>query len=227
MKWRILDTGKASARENMQTDWSLLERLDEPILHFYDWKQNSVTFGHFIEPSSFLNLNRAERWKLDLARRPTGGGITFHLTDFAFSVLVPIGHEGYHVNVMDNYAFVNQRIAKAITNLIGNKPQLLGSEPVLEEDHSQHFCMAKPTKFDVMWGAKKIGGGAQRRTKRGFLHQGSIFLIKPEEEFLQDLVTPHICQCIEQNSAYLFSENNLSNLRKIIKEEVIKVFLEN
>lgn len=225
MKWRILDTGVASAQENMEIDRALLEHLDEPILHFYEWKQNSITHGHFVDPAQFLNLAHADKWNLDLGRRPTGGGITFHLTDFAFSVLVPVGHEGYHLNVMDNYAYVNRKIAIAIHNLIGNSTQLFADEPASERGHSQHFCMAKPTKYDVMWSGKKIGGGAQRRTKKGFLHQGTIFLTKPSDEFLRDLVAPHICQCIEQNSRFLFSgENNLSYLRKLIKEELQKVF---
>lgn len=225
MKWRILDTGFASAQENMEIDRALLEHLDEPILHFYDWKQNSITHGHFVDPAQFLNLALADKWNLDLGRRPTGGGITFHLTDFAFSVLIPAGHEGYHLNVMDNYAYVNQRIAIAIQNLIGNSTQLLAAEPVVEDRQTPHFCMAKPTKYDVMWSGKKIGGGAQRRTKKGFLHQGTIFLAKPTEEFLRDLVTPHICQCIDQNSTFLFAgENNLFYLRQLIKEELRNVF---
>jgi lipoate-protein ligase A len=35
-------------------------------------------------------------------------------------------------------------------------------------------CFAGPVRYDVMSGSRKIAGGAQRRTKRGLLHQGSI-----------------------------------------------------
>jgi lipoate-protein ligase A len=48
--------------------------------------------------------------------------------------------------------------------------------------------MAKPTKYDVMWEGKKVGGGAQRRTKYGFLHQGTISLGRPDEEFLSGIL---------------------------------------
>lgn len=227
MKWRILDTGTASAQDNMETDRKFLEHLDEPILHFYDWKFNSITYGHFTEPGKFLNLQHADKWNLELARRPTGGGITFHLTDLAFSVLVPSNHEGYHLNIMENYAYINVKIASAIKKLVGKEANLLNTEINSTSETSTQFCSAAPTKYDVMWGNKKVGGGAQRRTKKGFLHQGTIFLQKPDDEFLTDMVTPHICNCISKNSEYLFShveKKQLTELRKIVREELIHVF---
>lgn len=48
--------------------------------------------------------------------------------------------------------------------------------------------MAKPTRYDVVHQGVKIAGAAQRRTKRGFLHQGTISLGFPEEKWLREIL---------------------------------------
>jgi lipoate-protein ligase A len=40
-------------------------------------------------------------------------------------------------------------------------------------------CFAKPVKFDIISDAGKLSGAAQRRTREGLLHQGSILLPDP------------------------------------------------
>lgn len=193
MKWKIIDTGKATAKENMAIDYAFLRDLpniQQPILHLYDWEGESATFGHFLDPYKYLDRNAVKNQGLQLAKRPTGGGIIFHLTDFAYSLLIPASHPNYSVNTLQNYAFVNNIIAKVMQKFLGTNevPNLLQSEPQISNPYAKHFCMAQPTQYDVMWGGKKIGGGAQRRTKYGFLHQGTISLIKPDLGFLENVL---------------------------------------
>lgn len=47
------------------------------------------------------------------------------------------------------------------------------------------FCMARPTKYDVMLHGRKIAGAAQRQKKNGFLHQGTISLKAPSMDQLE------------------------------------------
>src|SRR5262245_13891861 len=92
MQWDIIETSLAPASEIMDKDARLLEDLSahrRPILHFYQWERDSATYGYFTNPGNYLNLSRAEKRGLALAKRPTGGGIVFHVWDLAFSVLVP------------------------------------------------------------------------------------------------------------------------------------------
>jgi lipoate-protein ligase A len=42
--------------------------------------------------------------------------------------------------------------------------------------YSRHLCFANPVQADVMVDSRKIAGAAQRRTRAGLLHQGSIQL---------------------------------------------------
>ncbi|MFQ5729989.1 MAG: hypothetical protein ACE5GN_06480, partial [Waddliaceae bacterium] len=179
MKWQILDTGFASAQKNMALDYELLRGLSstqQPILHLYEWDEDAATYGHFLDPYNFLNKDGVEKHNLQLARRPTGGGVVFHMTDFAYSILVPASHPGYTVNTLENYGFIHRIITKVVQRFLASKnsPELLPEEPQNVDDHSCHFCMARPTKYDVMWEGRKVGGGAQRRTRHGYLHQGTI-----------------------------------------------------
>nr|NGX36770.1 Octanoyltransferase LipM [Candidatus Anoxychlamydiales bacterium] len=55
---KIIDTKKNSAKKNMSIDADLLDTLKEPILHFYDWEQNSLTYGYFINIDKFIDLKK-------------------------------------------------------------------------------------------------------------------------------------------------------------------------
>lgn len=194
-EWEILDTGSQSAEENMRLDAELLEKADSfsrPVLHLYEWEGDCATHGYFTDPAQLLDLDNAKNLALSLARRPTGGGIIFHIWDMAFSVLVPSHCPEFSTNTLENYAFVNNAVLAAVKEFLGNQPPL----SLTPTDHSPwdhdcaHFCMAKPTKYDVMWEGKKIAGAAQRRTKKGFLHQGTIALVMPPPDYLDQILLP-------------------------------------
>ncbi len=192
--WEILDTGAAGALRNMQIDDELLEAVtpsSTPILHFYRWERPSVTYGYFVDPAHYLNLDAMQRDGLDCARRPTGGGIVFHLWDLAFSVIVPSHALFFSENTLENYAFINSAVAKAVQTFIERaKNAVLIQEDVPSlDDECQRFCMARPTKYDVVIHGRKIAGAAQRQKKQGYLHQGTISLKAPSlfqlEKWLQ------------------------------------------
>lgn len=192
MTWKILDTGKNSAEKNMAIDAELLRGLadtKQPLLHFYEWEGPSATYGHFLDPYKYLNKEAIGRHGIQLARRPTGGGIVFHLTDFAFSVLIPASHPSYSVNTLDNYAFIHRTLASALGQFLGRSQALglLQEEPAQLHPHAKHFCMAGPTLNDVIFQGKKLAGGAQRRTRHGFLHQGTISFKAPSESLLNEV----------------------------------------
>ncbi len=182
--WKIIDTGSASAETNMRCDKELLDTLeDTAILHLYDWDRPSATYGYFVDPGTLINVAKAQELGFDLARRPTGGGVVFHAWDLAFSVLVPESHPAFAKNTLDNYAFVNRAVLKAVERFLKSQTPLKLTPvdaPALDADCGR-FCMARPTKYDVMLGGRKIAGAAQRRVKQGYLHQGTIALTMPDE----------------------------------------------
>jgi lipoate---protein ligase len=205
MGWRYLDTGKRSAAVNMELDAALLLDLKderEAVLHLYDWEVESATYGHFIDPVNYLNLEGIKRHKLDLAKRPTGGGIVFHNCDLAFSVLVPATSSWFSTNPLDNYEFVNSRVIWAIGQMLGTSAALLAEEVDPLDECCRNFCMAKPTKYDVMIGGKKVGGAAQRKTRYGFLHQGSIAIGLLPDAYLEEILAggTQVLEAMHRNS---------------------------
>lgn len=232
MPWAELDSGIASATAIMDQDQQLLQNLrcdSSPLIHFYEWAGDSVTYGYFMDPYRLLNRDVIEKRQLHLARRPTGGGITFHLFDFAFSILVPASHPHFSINTLDNYLFINKLVAEAIHPFTGKVEFLIDDRQPISEACSC-FCMAKPTKYDIMLQGCKVGGAAQRRTKQGYLHQGSIFLMLPPVDFLQEVLSSdhQVIEAIQQQSFALLgspvSAGQLSSARREIKALLAKRF---
>lgn len=234
--WKFIDSGKKSAKENMDLDHRLLENLDplgDPILHYYDWEKPSFTHGYFVDPKNFLNLSSFLNERLDWARRPTGGGIIFHLTDLAFSVLIPASHPLYTDNTLTNYEGINQKVALAVKEILKEDiPSLLVQEEEKKNSALLNFCMAKPTIYDVMLGNKKIAGAAQRRKKQGFLHQGTISIVMPKVEFLEEILLENsiVLEEMKKNTHSLlpanWSSDDLTEMRKKLKKLLKNRFLE-
>ncbi|MCI5051916.1 MAG: hypothetical protein MRY21_02115 [Simkaniaceae bacterium] len=227
MAWQLIDTGVNSAEKNMEIDDELLNRLDPngpAILHFYDWQVKCGTYGYFIKPEKFLDLDCARELGIELARRPTGGGIVFHIWDLAFSVLIPAGHEGYHKRTLDNYDYVNHKVKRALHALIPEGTLgLLPAEPIPLDESSRNFCMAKPTKYDVMVGDVKVAGAAQRSKAQGYLHQGTISLARPDKDLLDALLLPgsRVNEAMGRNTFYLLEDlKHLDEMRNQVKESL-------
>lgn len=226
MTWKLIDTGTNSAEENMRTDAELLESIDKaPILHLYDWVGPSATYGYFTKPENYLNLEAVSKAGITLARRPTGGGIIFHTYDLAFSIIIPGSHPAYSTNTLQNYYFVNQMVIDVIRRFNNTlAPQLLPEESLPKDITCANFCMAKPTQYDVMIEGKKIGGAAQRRTKRGFLHQGSISLSPPEPKCKDYFLNPTVYDAMMVNTHPLLKEPYSPASVHLARKELKKLF---
>lgn len=235
MAWKIINSGKKKASENMAYDAFLLDQLakeKDPILHLYEWQNDAATYGYFIDPSKFLNISKVNELDLDLAKRPTGGGIVFHSCDVAFSILVPATHPSFSLNPLENYAFVNERVRQAIHQFTSIDSSLLEKEEKPLDVFCESFCMAKPTKYDVMIGGKKVGGAAQRKTKWGYLHQGSILLCHLEKSLLEALLghKSSVIEGMQKNSFPLLpgvsSQKELLDAKMTLTNLLQKVFKE-
>jgi lipoate-protein ligase A len=188
---QILDTAVSAAEDNMLLDTKLLEDLKmdaNPILHLYDWDCNSATFGYFIRPEEHLNMQNLEKWGLKIAKRPTGGGVVFHIWDLAFSFLLPSSHPKFSINSLENYQFVNKVVRSVMEEFLSIDLEVTEVDAPLIGSDCQNFCMARPTQYDVVYKGLKIAGAAQRRKKQGYLHQGTISLAMPDIDLLKNVL---------------------------------------
>ena len=83
--------------------------------------------------------------------------------------------------------------------------------------------MAKPTKYDVILEGRKIAGAAQRKIKGGFLHQGTISLVMPPEDYLREVLKEG-SQVLDAMKLYTFpvlgpraSAQEISEAKKCLK----------
>lgn len=191
--WHVIDSGTLAPEAIMAKDAALLEELqakDSPILHLYEWAMPCLTYGYFTKLEQHLHLDVLQHKGLHIARRPTGGGIIFHLTDLAFSLLVPASHSYFSLNTLDSYAVINAHVARVIMQWSkqGIHPTLFTKDVACGKNMCYSFCMAAPTPYDLVVAGKKVGGAAQRRRRQGLLHQATLSLALPSVDLLQAIL---------------------------------------
>ncbi len=166
--WLLVNSGPGDAAFNMALDEALLgyvSQLGKPVLRFYGWKEPAATFGYF---QKFSEVEAATHLR-PLIRRPTGGGIVPHDSDWTYSAVFPPGHEWHLLKASESYRRIHDWLRLAFAEL--------NVETELAPDCKKSFpgqCFAGHEQFDLLWGGKKIAGAAQRRNKSGLLIQGSV-----------------------------------------------------
>ena len=110
----------------------------------------------------------------------------FHIWDLAFSFLMPSKHPAFSSNTLENYRFVNEVVLDIVKEKFSltDSVELIAANAPSQTLECTHFCMARPTQYDVIYQGMKIAGAAQRRKKEGYLHQGTISLAAPDQELL-------------------------------------------
>ncbi len=208
----------------MEEDAAALQAFsqgDPAVLRFYAWKRPSATYGHFINPQQYFDEKGLLKHNVDIAKRPTGGGILFHHVDISFSILIPKTHPYFGTTPVESYWKINSKIKEALVHAGVSFHTLLhdGNERSIHEK----FCMAHPTIFDLVIGGKKIAGGAQRRAKHALLHQGSLCLTVPNRQFYEEVLQPNpqLIAAFRQISYPLnLSVHQITNFKQALCEEL-------
>ncbi len=184
--WDFLQSPAGSAAFNMALDEALVRIAAErgrPLLRVYSWLRPAVSIGYFQKFPAHL----AERY--EIVRRPTGGGLVYHGEDTTYTVVVPPDHRLYTMSTTDTYCAIHKAVAAACelcsreshSRPSGAPPRkrFAATIPALRKaqvasPHGFYECFQRPVAGDVVVDGKKLAGAAQRRTKWGLLHQGSI-----------------------------------------------------
>ena len=166
--------------EQMALDEALLEIAQRPLFRLYRWAEPTVSFGYSLPLASVMDRFPA----LPCVRRWTGGGIVRHLDDWTFALLVPSSEPLAGARPIKVYRLIHSGVAAALRK-IGCSARL--AEPL--DCANGLACFTSPALHDVIGDdGRKLCGGAQRRTRRGFLHQGSIQNVKPPRNFALHLL---------------------------------------
>lgn len=167
--WLWDDTSERNPCFSMGVDEALTDLAPYPVLRIYRWLLPCISVGYFTP----LKSVGSARKPLPIIRRWTGGGIVTHGDDLPFSLIIPRRHDFGNLPPSDSYHAIHSALRDAI----------LRQNPLLTDQLT--FCRARsgigslscfdnPVMHDLLFEGKKIAGGGQKRTRKGFLHQGSL-----------------------------------------------------
>jgi len=148
----------------MAVDEALLREVRQPVLRIYEWDSPAVSLGYF-QPASVAPEGRP------FVRRYTGGGLVDHARDITYTIVLPRAHPWMEFPAPESYAHIHRGV-QAVLEACGVAVELTPEAAALESE----ACFQKPVRFDLVAGGEKLGGAAQRRTREGMLHQGSLLL---------------------------------------------------
>ncbi|MEO6055121.1 MAG: hypothetical protein ABIP97_14020 [Chthoniobacterales bacterium] len=167
-----LDDKAQDGPMNMAIDEALLRHCTQPVVRFYHWTVPTLSVGYF-QPLIEVENQAGD---MPIVRRWTGGGMVHHGKDHTFSIAAPLGTELGRLSPEISYRFIHEGMIRAF----GKSGLRLAA---CEDRLSGAACFQSPALHDVLQNTKKIAGGAQRRSRAGVLHQGSIQQIETDEEF--------------------------------------------
>src|SRR4030095_11737738 len=159
---------------NMAIDEILLGSARSAIVRFYRWSEPSLSFGYFVR----FDETRAVTGSQSLVRRWTGGGIVPHGEDLTYSIMIGSDDDVFALPSKIIYQRVHSALSSALRE-IGITAELIAIEAQKKSD----VCFANPVSWDVIENGRKIAGAAQRKTRTGLLHQGSIQRADLTKEF--------------------------------------------
>jgi lipoate-protein ligase A len=143
----------------MALDEVLLSRVRRPTLRVYRWEAPCVTYGYFQPHALVEGLHPG----LPSVRRWTGGGIVVHGEDLTFSLMIPSGNP---ISGLAPSRFYRE-LHGPVANVFGGR---LAGDGEIADGPS---CFSAPSRDDLMIGARKVLGGAIRRSGGALLYQGS------------------------------------------------------
>lgn len=180
--FRVIVNSQNLAKVNMCKDEALIKSFNEnshPILRIYHWSK-SITIGISQDIKDYSYLNDFSE---DIAKRVTGGGVLFHGHDLSYSLVLPSSYfKDYKIK--ESY----EKICYFLINFY----KKLGLDANYAKDiedvnlSKNEFCQVGFEAYDILINKDKIGGNAQRRTKRLVFQHGSIPLYSVNDKKVLD-----------------------------------------
>ena len=176
------DLSKARDGElNMAIDETLLKECRSPWLRFYNWNKPTISIGYFMAQEDIDFSDKP--W----VRRCTGGGVVTHgiNNETTFSLGFPLQKNAVNCCPSNAYRAIHKKV-QSVLNASGIRCHL---EQGIAHQNTGNSCFENAVASDVINSSSgsKIVGGAQRRSRLGLLHQGSINGIRLSPGFCLNL----------------------------------------
>lgn len=163
----------------MRRDAARLARQDaEPgtacSLTLYRWARPTLSLGYEqalepdFDPAALAQLG------IPVVRRPTGGRAILHADEWTWSVVGDLADPLLGGSLRRSFGAVSALVRMALADLgvavdaPGDGPGQRDASPL------RAACFAAAWGHEIRWRGRKLAGGAQRRTRRSFLQQGTL-----------------------------------------------------
>ncbi|MDD3296000.1 MAG: lipoate--protein ligase family protein [Candidatus Omnitrophica bacterium] len=173
-RWRLIIENKNDGYYNMAVDEALLFSYSVhkiPTLRIYGWDKPFISLGYNQDPVKVLN----PLIKIPVVRRITGGSVIVHDKEITYSIVCGPGDLELTGPVKESYRQLCSFL-KIFYLKLGLTAEFAQDVPGRQEKifPASDFCFMDRQQFDLMIGAKKIGGNAQRRRRDSVFQHGSI-----------------------------------------------------
>lgn len=195
MSLRLIIDPPAAGVWNMAVDEALLQssEFDGVTLRFYQWDEPTLSLGYF-QSLADRDQHRASR-DCPVVRRASGGGAIVHDRELTYSLIAPVSQR-FGDAAAELYDLVHRSLCDTLSawhvNATLFEPPLVqfGTSPLPRSE--PFLCFERRSRGDVVLGAHKICGSAQRRHQQRVLQHGSLLLARsqaaPELPGVNDLV---------------------------------------
>ncbi|HWB10485.1 MAG TPA: biotin/lipoate A/B protein ligase family protein [Pirellulales bacterium] len=157
-----------------------------PQLRIYGWDEPTVSIGYF--QSITERESHPPSCGCPLVRRPSGGGAIVHDREITYALAIPGAWRASEQR--DFYRRVHQGLVELLVRL-GADASLYARPAVGQAASDPFLCFQRRMEGDVVIGACKVIGSAQRRGKGAVVQHGTVLLnaspAAPELPGIEDL----------------------------------------
>ena len=172
---RLIVDPPADVAWNMAVDEALRESATASgrcSLRFYQWQQPTLSLGYF-QSHATRESHHASR-ACALVRRQTGGGAILHDRELTYSLVIPQAHP-LAIDSARLYTVVHEAI-QVVLQARHVPATICADPPRVAKNEEPFLCFQRRATGDMLWGAAKICGSAQRRRHGAVLQHGSLLL---------------------------------------------------
>lgn len=173
----VIHDGALDGPTNMARDEQLLydDVLRPAALRIYGWSPPTISLGYFQAISEVRRLPVDVRG-LAVVRRSTGGGAILHDQEITYCLVLDDSIALARRGPADLYRVVHE-CWRGVLAADGTQSELAPDDfPLPSPRTGPFFCFQKPGRTDLIIGAQKLLGSAQRRIPGRVLQHGSLLL---------------------------------------------------
>lgn len=181
--WFCVLSPSLDGASNMRIDRRLqrfTERSSSPVtlVRFYGWTEPTVSLGCHQTPELAFAKDYCQANAIPWVHRPTAGRAVFHHDELTYMVTSNDSRHFPLHSVRKIHGVISSALRAGLFRL-GIRPAAAPGDRLRDRalSRAQKPCFVAPSRHELVQGARKMVGSAQKKTKHSFLQHGSVPLV--------------------------------------------------